>query len=629
MVRIARPGRAGRQDPHPDAPDPGHRGHALHARRGDHQLQDPAREQRADEDDLVLRRPRRMPDRRRSGAVGRAADGALVRALPQEQHVRLDRTAVRVDRRRRSGAQRRELPAAVAPVPGGAGSGPAADQPRRRLVGRAGRGHAEPARPAPADQEASAGQPDRGRTEADAVTYSGQGTSSSAPVYAQIVDKKRNIVVGNMVTPIRLVLDGLPHTTTFTLEEIAASVEADSSYELQIIPATSVYGPQRVAGLVTRRASAAPADRQVREQLDPHRGRRCGARRRCVDMVPPMAELREVATGLKFPEGPVAMSDGSVIVVEIAQRHGHACRHGRLQGGDRAPGRRPERRGDRPRRQPLRLQQRRRVRLPRDGGHGGHPRAAPAAEQLQRRAHRAHRPRLRRGRGRSTRSATAARCAHRTTSCSTDTAASTSPTTGSASTARPIAPASSTRRPTAPRSARSSRRSTRPTGSGSRPTARACTWRRPTPRACGTGRSPGPGDVTVPEGLLPHGGELLDAAAGLPVPRLAGGGRRGQRVRGDARVRRHHDRESRGRLGGRVRRRRRPVRDQHLLRRRGPADGLHHAVGCREAGPRFRGRGRAWRWRTLPESRGERVEAGGEAAVRRPAARWPRTAGTG
>jgi ABC-2 type transport system ATP-binding protein len=82
------------------------------------------------------------------------------------------------------------------------------------------------------------------------ISYSGQGTSSSAPVYAQIVDKKRNLVVGNMVTPIRLVLDGLPHTATFSLEQIAASVQADSSYELQIIPATSVYAPQRVAGLV-------------------------------------------------------------------------------------------------------------------------------------------------------------------------------------------------------------------------------------------------------------------------------------------------------------------------------------------------------------------------------------------
>ena len=29
-------------------------------------------------------------------------------------------------------------------------------------------------------------------------------------------------------------------------------------------------------------------------------------------------QIREIATGLKFPEGPVAMDDGSVIVVEIA-----------------------------------------------------------------------------------------------------------------------------------------------------------------------------------------------------------------------------------------------------------------------------------------------------------------------
>ena len=32
-----------------------------------------------------------------------------------------------------------------------------------------------------------------------------------------------------------------------------------------------------------------------------------------------MPEVREIATGLRFPEGPIAMSDGSVIVVEIAR----------------------------------------------------------------------------------------------------------------------------------------------------------------------------------------------------------------------------------------------------------------------------------------------------------------------
>lgn len=82
------------------------------------------------------------------------------------------------------------------------------------------------------------------------ISYSGLGTSSSAPVYAQIVDKRRNLVVGNEVTPVRLVLDGLPRTATFSLEEIAESVEPGASYELQIIPATSVYAPQRVAGLI-------------------------------------------------------------------------------------------------------------------------------------------------------------------------------------------------------------------------------------------------------------------------------------------------------------------------------------------------------------------------------------------
>lgn len=33
-----------------------------------------------------------------------------------------------------------------------------------------------------------------------------------------------------------------------------------------------------------------------------------------------MTELREVATGLRFPEGPVALADGSLLVVEIARR---------------------------------------------------------------------------------------------------------------------------------------------------------------------------------------------------------------------------------------------------------------------------------------------------------------------
>ena len=33
-----------------------------------------------------------------------------------------------------------------------------------------------------------------------------------------------------------------------------------------------------------------------------------------------MSEIRVVATGLRFPEGPVAMRDGSVVLVEIERQ---------------------------------------------------------------------------------------------------------------------------------------------------------------------------------------------------------------------------------------------------------------------------------------------------------------------
>ena len=68
---------------------------------------------------------------------------------------------------------------------------------------------------------------------------------------------------------------------------------------------------------------------------------------------------RILATGLRFPEGPVWMRDGSVVLVEIAARH----RHPRAPDGtvpvDRAHRRRAERAGGRAGRRALCLQQRR------------------------------------------------------------------------------------------------------------------------------------------------------------------------------------------------------------------------------------------------------------------------------
>ena len=50
------------------------------------------------------------------------------------------------------------------------------------------------------------------------MTYSGIGTSRH--VYAQVVDKSTGQVVGNIVTPIPVTLDGRTHTQTYSMENI-------------------------------------------------------------------------------------------------------------------------------------------------------------------------------------------------------------------------------------------------------------------------------------------------------------------------------------------------------------------------------------------------------------------------
>ena len=70
-----------------------------------------------------------------------------------------------------------------------------------------------------------------------------------------------------------------------------------------------------------------------------------------------MANVRVLATDLEFPEGPVVMPDGSVVLVEIrGQRLTRVWPDGRKEVVARNP-RRPQWRGARPRRQDLRLQQ--------------------------------------------------------------------------------------------------------------------------------------------------------------------------------------------------------------------------------------------------------------------------------
>ncbi|HWI73035.1 MAG TPA: hypothetical protein VNT55_13860 [Baekduia sp.] len=83
------------------------------------------------------------------------------------------------------------------------------------------------------------------------LTYSGRGRpAKGAKVFAQLVDDKRKIVVGNQVTPIPLTLDGRRRTVTRDLAPIAASAPKGTIYTLQIISSSKVWAPQRGTGTI-------------------------------------------------------------------------------------------------------------------------------------------------------------------------------------------------------------------------------------------------------------------------------------------------------------------------------------------------------------------------------------------
>jgi len=100
------------------------------------------------------------------------------------------------------------------------------------------------------------------------LTYSGTAAPEADTfVYAQIVDLTRGVVMGPVVRPIPITLDGKQHRIARKLEAIAWTVRPGDQYELQLAPSTQVYGPQRSAGLVrfsSVRVSVPLLDRNAR-----------------------------------------------------------------------------------------------------------------------------------------------------------------------------------------------------------------------------------------------------------------------------------------------------------------------------------------------------------------------------
>jgi ABC-2 type transport system ATP-binding protein len=82
------------------------------------------------------------------------------------------------------------------------------------------------------------------------LVYRGKGSPADGRVFAQIVDVRRKLVVGNQVTPIPVRLDGRRHTVSRPLDPIAASARKSGRYTLQIISSSRVWTPQRGSGTV-------------------------------------------------------------------------------------------------------------------------------------------------------------------------------------------------------------------------------------------------------------------------------------------------------------------------------------------------------------------------------------------
>ncbi len=70
-------------------------------------------------------------------------------------------------------------------------------------------------------------------------TYSGTGTSTH--VYAQLVDDTTGLVLGNLVTPIPVTLDGETHNVNLPLEMVAHTLAPGQTVTLQIVASATTY----------------------------------------------------------------------------------------------------------------------------------------------------------------------------------------------------------------------------------------------------------------------------------------------------------------------------------------------------------------------------------------------------
>ena len=79
--------------------------------------------------------------------------------------------------------------------------------------------------------------------------YSGIGTATH--IYAQLIDNNTGLVVGNLVTPVSVTLDGAQRTAHVSLEAIAQTMSATDSLTLQLVGSATAYENLTSFGAIT------------------------------------------------------------------------------------------------------------------------------------------------------------------------------------------------------------------------------------------------------------------------------------------------------------------------------------------------------------------------------------------
>jgi ABC-2 type transport system ATP-binding protein len=85
------------------------------------------------------------------------------------------------------------------------------------------------------------------------LTYRGTAEPGDRPtrVFAQVVDDRTGLVLGNQITPVAVELDGAAHTVTLPLEIVAYATTPGQRLTLQLVATTVAYAQPRLGGSVT------------------------------------------------------------------------------------------------------------------------------------------------------------------------------------------------------------------------------------------------------------------------------------------------------------------------------------------------------------------------------------------